>query len=184
MQFNIVLFAPTFERNVIHGDHNREMSMVSCLPLPLQSLEHICKESVYGTCSDSVVLAVVWRRWAEGEGPVGGKTAECSEHSVRHVIREHPGTDQNTPEGHFIGPVCTVPDLGKTRPEEKKTRERFGGKSYFSSEASFFGTDWTIHHLVSQPSFLQAKSEIRLLLLCYDSAAGLLLHRADTSGSF
>lgn len=48
----------------------------------------------------------------------------------------------------------------------------------------FLGTDWTIHHLVSQLSFLQAKSEMWLLLLCYDSAAGLLLHRADTSGSF
>lgn len=35
---------------------------------------------------DSVLLAVVHRRWAQGEGPVAGEAVERSEHAVRHVI--------------------------------------------------------------------------------------------------
>lgn len=74
--------------------------------------------------SDSIVLAVVQRRWAEGRGSVAAKTVERSEHSVGHVIYEHPGADQNTPERHFTGPVCAVTDLGKTGSEGKETTGR------------------------------------------------------------
>lgn len=66
------------------------------------------------------MLAVVHRRRAQGEGPVAGEAVERSEHAVGHVVREHPGADQNTPERHFVGPVGAVPDLGKTGPEGTK----------------------------------------------------------------
>lgn len=69
--------------------------------------------------SDSVVLAVVKRRWAEGERAFTGQTVERSEHAVGHVICKHPGADHNTPECHFIGPICTIPDLVKTGSEGK-----------------------------------------------------------------
>ena len=68
------------------------------------------------------MLAVVQRRRAERVGPVAGQAVECSEQDVGHVIREHPGTDQNAPERHFVGPVCTVPDLGETGSEGKERK--------------------------------------------------------------
>lgn len=57
---------------------------------------------------------------------VASQTAESPQHSIRHVICYHPGTDQNTPERHFIGPLSTISDLGKTGSEKKERRLKFG----------------------------------------------------------
>lgn len=70
-----------------------------------------------------VVLVAVRGRRAEGEGLLVGETLECSHHNVRHVIAKHPGADQYTLEVHLVGPVCTVPRVGKTRSAwERDTR--------------------------------------------------------------
>lgn len=80
---------------------------------------HSRNTSTGNKSSDCVVLAVIKRRWAEGEWAFAGQTVERSEHTVGHVICKHPGADQNTPECHFIGPICTIPDLVKTGSEGK-----------------------------------------------------------------
>lgn len=91
--------------------------------------------------SDSVVLAVGWRRRAEGEGPISGQTVECPQHAIGHVIRKHPGTDQNAPERHLVGPVCAVPDLGKTGSEGKKTEKKKNNSGDKSNSQLIFQRD-------------------------------------------
>lgn len=53
---------------------------------------------------------------AEGEGAVAGQAVERSQHDVRHVIRQHPGADQDAPERYLGGPLRPVPDLGEAGP--------------------------------------------------------------------
>lgn len=90
------------------------------------------ESSLCGAISDRIVLAVVQGRRAEGEGPLIGQAVERPEHGVRHVIGEHPGADQNTPECHFVGPLRPVPGLGKTGSEERG-RERIKKKTLVES---------------------------------------------------
>lgn len=70
-------------------------------------------------CLDRILLAV-FQRWAERQRAVVGKTVECAKHSIRHVINEHPGADQYTPELRFIRPLSTVTDLGKAGSEGER----------------------------------------------------------------
>lgn len=97
--------------------------------------------------SDSIVLAVVQRRRAEGRGSVAAKTLERSEHSVGHVIYEHPGADQNTPERHFTGPVCVVTDLGKTGSGKKGERGKKDNGKTLCGGSNFSSTCVASFHL-------------------------------------
>lgn len=98
-----------------------------------------------------VMLVAVRGRRAEGEGLLTSETVECSHHNIRHVIAKHPGADQYTLKVHLIGPVCTVPHVGKTRPAKgRDTRMR------------------NLYTFLSQlPPFFFPKNKITWCKMCY-----------------
>lgn len=50
------------------------------------------------------------------------ETVYCFHHRIDHVITNHPGADQNSLEVHLIGPLCTVPHMGKARSAGERHR--------------------------------------------------------------